>query len=205
MIYSITGKLRLVTPAFCVVETGGMGFRCAASANTLGQLPARGSEVTLFTHLAVREDAMELYAFATEQEKKCFQLLIGVSGVGPRVALAILSDSTPDRLMLAVAAGDVKAITRAQGVGPKIAQRIILELKDKAASEGLAAELGGSAGAVASMDLSGAPSAKAEAVSALVALGYGQSDAAAVIAKEEDGLPVDELVRRGLKAFMRSK
>ena len=141
--------------------------------------------------------------FSTEQERLCFRMLIGVSGVGPRVALAILSDSTPDRLMLSIAAGDAKALTRAQGVGAKLAQRIILELRDKVSDEDLGAELAAESGGAAAVAGSARSTAKSEAISALVALGYGQTDAAAVIAPMEDSLAVDELVRRALKTFMR--
>lgn len=203
MIYSITGKLKLVTPTFCVLEAGGVGYQCTASTNTLGTLPAKDTFVTLLTYLQVKEDGIELFGFATEQEKKCFQMLTGVSGVGPRVALAILSDSTPDRLMLSIAAGDVKAITRAQGVGPKLAQRIILELKDKVAKEDMGAGFLQESGLIPASAAGETPSAKSEAVSALVSLGYSGTDAAAVIAPMEDNLAVDELVRRALKAFLR--
>ena len=120
MIYSITGLLRQVAPTYCVIEACGVGYQCSASTYTLSSLPGRGQEVTLLTHLWVKEDGMELFGFSTEQEKHCFRLLIGVSGVGPRVALAILSDAAPDRLMLSIAAGDAKALTRAQGVGAKL-------------------------------------------------------------------------------------
>ena len=157
MIYSISGLLRQVAPTYCVVEACGVGYQCSASTHTLSSLPGRGQEVTLLTHLWVKEDGMELFGFSTEQERRCFRMLIGVSGVGPRVALAILSDSAPDRLMLSIAAGDAKALTRAQGVGAKLA------------------------------------------------LGYGQTDAAAVIAPMEDSLAVDELIRRALKSFTRGK
>lgn len=202
MIYCITGRLRHVAPTFCVVETGGVGYQCSASTQTLGTLPAKGGEVTLFTYLQVKEDGIELFGFATEQEKRCFQMLTGVSGVGPKVALAILSDSAPERLMLSIAAGDVKAITRAQGVGPKLAQRIILELKDKVSPEDMNAGFLRSAGA--DTPIPGVmPSAKGEAVSALVALGYSQTDAASIVARLEDSLPVDELVRKALKAIAR--
>ena len=135
MIYSISGLLRQVAPTYCVVEACGVGYQCSASTHTLSSLPGRGQEVTLLTHLWVKEDGMELFGFSTEQERRCFRMLIGVSGVGPRVALAILSDSAPDRLMLSIAAGDAKALTRAQGVGAKLAQRIILELRDKVSDE----------------------------------------------------------------------
>ena len=203
MIYSITGRLRLVAPTFCVVETCGIGYQCSASTNTLSTLPAKGGEVTLLTWLQVKEDGIELFGFSTEQEKKCFLMLIGVGGVGPRVALNILSDLTPDRLMLSIAAGDAKAITRAQGVGQKLAQRIILELKDKVAGEDLGAGFLQDAGISPAMAGSAAAGTKSEAVSALVALGYSQTDAAAAVAPMEDTLPVDELVRRALRSFMR--
>lgn len=205
MIYSITGLLRQVAPTYCVIEACGIGYQCSASTYTLSSLPGRGQEVTLLTHLWVKEDGMELFGFSTEQEKHCFRLLIGVSGVGPRVALAILSDAAPDRLMLSIAAGDAKALTRAQGVGAKLAQRIILELRDKVTDEDIGSSFGEEQGTIAALGESAKNTAKSEAISALVALGYGQTDAAAVIAPMEDSLAVDELIRRALKTFTRGK
>lgn len=205
MIYSITGLLRQVAPTYCVIEACGVGYQCSASTYTLSSLPGRGQEVTLLTHLWVKEDGMELFGFSTEQEKHCFRLLIGVSGVGPRVALAILSDAAPDRLMLSIAAGDAKALTRAQGVGAKLAQRIILELQDKVTDEDIGSSFGEEQGTIAALGESAKNTAKSEAISALVALGYGQTDAAAVIAPMEDSLAVDELIRRALKTFTRGK
>ena len=205
MIYSITGLLRQVAPTYCVIEACGVGYQCSASTYTLSSLPGRGQEVTLLTHLWIKEDGVELFGFSTEQEKHCFRLLIGVSGVGPRVALAILSDSAPDRLMLSIAAGDAKALTRAQGVGAKLAQRIILELRDKVTDEDIGSSFGEEQGTIAALGESAKNTAKSEAISALVALGYGQTDAAAVIAPMEDGLAVDELIRRALKTFTRGK
>ena len=205
MIYSITGLLRQVAPTYCVIEACGVGYQCSASTYTLSSLPGRGQEVTLLTHLWVKEDGMELFGFSTEQEKHCFRLLIGVSGVGPRVALAILSDAAPDRLMLSIAAGDAKALTRAQGVGAKLAQRIILELRDKVTDEDIGSSFGEEQGTIAALGESAKNTAKSEAISALVALGYGQTDAAAVIAPMEDSLAVDELIRRALKSFTRGK
>lgn len=205
MIYSITGLLRQVAPTYCVIEACGVGYQCSASTYTLSSLPGRGQEVTLLTHLWVKEDGMELFGFSTEQEKHCFRLLIGVSGVGPRVALAILSDAAPDRLMLSIAAGDAKALTRAQGVGAKLAQRIILELRDKVTDEDIGSSFGEEQGTIAALGESAKNTAKSEAISALVALGYGQTDAAAVIAPMEESLAVDELIRRALKAFTRGK
>lgn len=205
MIYSISGLLRQVAPTYCVVEACGIGYQCSASTHTLSSLPARGLDVTLLTHLWVKEDGVELFGFSTEQERHCFKMLISVSGVGPRVALAILSDAAPDRLMLSIAAGDAKALTRAQGVGSKLAQRIILELRDKVSNDDLSAEFAAESGGVETVTGSVRSSAKSEAISALVALGYGQTDAAAVIAPMEESLAVDELVRRALKSFSRSK
>lgn len=205
MIYSITGLLRQVAPTYCVIEACGVGYQCSASTYTLSSLPGRGQEVTLLTHLWIKEDGMELFGFSTEQEKHCFRLLIGVSGVGPRVALAILSDAAPDRLMLSIAAGDAKALTRAQGVGAKLAQRIILELRDKVTDEDIGSSFGEEQGTVAALGESAKNTAKSEAISALVALGYGQTDAAAVIAPMEESLAVDELIRRALKTFTRGK
>ena len=205
MIYSITGLLRQVAPTYCVIEACGVGYQCSASTSTLSSLPGRGQEVTLLTHLWVKEDGMELFGFSTEQEKHCFRLLIGVSGVGPRVALAILSDAAPDRLMLSIAAGDAKALTRAQGVGAKLAQRIILELRDKVTDEDIGSSFGEEQGTIAALGESAKNTAKSEAISALVALGYGQTDAAAVIAPMEESLAVDELIRRALKTFTRGK
>lgn len=205
MIYSITGLLRQVAPTYCVIEACGVGYQCSASTYTLSSLPGRGQEVTLLTHLWVKEDGMELFGFSTEQEKHCFRLLIGVSGVGPRVALAILSDAAPDRLMLSIAAGDAKALTRAQGVGAKLAQRIILELRDKVTDEDIGSSFGEEQGTIAALGESAKNTAKSEAISALVALGYGQTDAAAVIAPMEESLAVDELIRRALKTFTRGQ
>ena len=205
MIYSISGLLRQVAPTYCVVEACGVGYQCSASTHTLSSLAGRGQEVTLLTHLWVKEDGMELFGFSTEQEKHCFRLLIGVSGVGPRVALAILSDAAPDRLMLTIAAGDAKALTRAQGVGAKLAQRIILELRDKVTDEDIGSSFGEEQGTIAALGESAKNTAKSEAISALVALGYGQTDAAAVIAPMEESLAVDELIRRALKTFTRGK
>ena len=205
MIYSITGLLRQVAPTYCVIEACGVGYQCSASTYTLSSLPGRGQEVTLLTHLWVKEDGMELFGFSTEQEKHCFRLLIGVSGVGPRGALAILSDAAPDRLMLSIAAGDAKALTRAQGVGAKLAQRIILELRDKVTDEDIGSSFGEEQGTIAALGESAKNTAKSEAISALVALGYGQTDAAAVIAPMEESLAVDELIRRALKTFTRGK
>ncbi len=203
MIYSVTGKLIAMEPGFAVVEAGGIGYRCSTTTSTLAKLPNRGKEVTLLTHLYLREDVLELFGFYTEEELRCFRLLIGVSGVGPKVALAILSVLTPQKLMLAIAAGDAKAV-KVPGVGPKISQRIILELRDKFTTEDLAGGISAGSGSDFSfLTGSEAPSAQGEAVAALVSLGYSQTEAAAAIAVLDPALPVDELIKGALKRLSR--
>ena len=195
MIYSITGILRVVDPGFAVVEAGGVGYKCSTTTSTLAQLPPRESQVTLYTFLYVREDNLELFGFATEEELRCFRMLISVSGVGPKAALAILSGTTPQRLMLSIAAGDVKAL-KAPGVGPKLTQRIVLELRDKVSAEDMGR---GVSQPFFPQAAGGEMSAQGEAISALVALGYGQTDAASVVARLDASLPVDELIKAALK------
>ena len=132
MFYYLKGRAAHLAPNLAVIDCGGVGYACRTTSYTLSGLQM-GQEVTLYTHLNVREDAMELYGFGTEKERNCFQLLIGVSGVGPKAALSILSATTPEGLATAIITGDEKALTVAQGIGKKIAQRILLELKDKLA------------------------------------------------------------------------
>ena len=200
MIYNIRGKLTYIDPQFAVVECGGVGFKCFTSLNTAGNVGKLGDEVNLFTHLSVREDAMDLYGFSTQTELDYFKLLITVSGVGPKAAIAVLSELSPDRLAVAIAAGDAKAITRANGVGKKTAERIVLELKDKMVN----ASTGEISAAAASAVSAGETSASAEAVEALVALGYSQSDAAVVVGQMDKSLTVDEMIRLGLKQLSRN-
>lgn len=200
MIYNIRGKLTYIDPQFAVIECGGVGFKCFTSLNTAGNVGKLGDEVNLFTHLSVREDAMDLYGFSTQTELDYFKLLITVSGVGPKAAIAVLSELSPDRLAVAIAAGDAKAITRANGVGKKTAERIVLELKDKMVN----ASTGEVSAAAASAVSAGETSASAEAVEALVALGYSQSDAAVVVGQMDKSLTVDEMIRLGLKQLSRN-
>ena len=197
MIYCLSGILILIVRGATVVECGGVGFRCAASVFTVQQLPQLGEQVTVFTHLAVREDAMDLFAFGDQEELLCFKRLISVSGVGPKVALAILSDIPPAKFNLYVVSGDVKAITKANGVGPKLAQRIVLELKDKVELDGAsAADLPAGVGVPASGGVQG------EAISALVALGYTQAEAATAVARLEPSLSVEDMIRGALRQMM---
>ena len=134
MFYSLTGKIIHKDEQSVALLVGGVGFKCFTTRSTLAKINASNNhEETLFTYLNVREDALDLFGFYTNEELDAFKLLLGVSGVGPKAALAILSELTPDSFAVAVASGDTKAITQANGVGPKLAQRIVLELKDKLA------------------------------------------------------------------------
>lgn len=196
MFYSLTGKIVHTEPGFAVVDVGGVAFKCATSMGTLRTLRLNGS-ATLYTHLNVREDALDLFGFLTQGELNCFKLLTGISGVGPKVGIAILSELTPENVALAAAAGDSKRFTKASGVGPKLAQRIVLELKDKVKSL--------SASGLNMEELqAGGPSASgsaAQAVEALVTLGYSPSDAAAAVGRLDSALPPEELIRLALKSF----
>lgn len=199
MIYSLTGELTYIGDQFVVVDCGGVGFKCFTSVSTASSLGRIGEKVRLYTYLSVKEDALDLYGFKTEAELDSFRLLISVSGVGPKAAVSVLSEMSADKLALAVAAGDVKAITKANGVGKKIAERIVLELKDKLAGASLqgGGELISAAGAAEN-------SSAGEAVAALVALGYGKSEAAAVVGAMDQALPADEMIRQGLRQLARN-
>lgn len=199
MIYNLKGKLTVCDVNFIVVECGGVGFKCFTTLNTVKQIGKVGSEVNVFTHLSVREDAMDLYAFATPAELDSFKLLITVSGIGPKAAASILSELTPDRLALCIASGDAKSITAAQGVGKKTAERVVLELKDK--MNGIVSEsVSSSVNNASSVESSSA----SEAVAALVALGYSQSDAAVVVGSLDKSMSVDEMIRHGLKQLAKN-
>lgn len=194
MIYNVRGTLTYTDINYAVVECGGVGFKCFVSMTTLKELPPLGKDANLYTYLAVREDAMDLFGFATQQELDAFKLLISVSGVGPKAAMAVLSVLPPDRLSIAVSSGDVKSIQSAQGVGKKTAERIVLELKDKML--GIAPS---NAAAVQSIQAVASNSDAQEAVEVLVSLGFNQSDAATVVGAMDKGLSVDDMIRKGLK------
>lgn len=195
MFYSLRGKIIHRETGMFVIECAGVGYKCFSTASTLSSL-VQDKETVVFTHLSVREDAVDLYAFSTLAELNSFKMLISVSGVGPKSALALLSEVTPEKLALCIVSGDSKTLTRAQGIGPKAAQRIILELKDKIKNEELASAVVQSA---SSLDYSSGN--VSEAISALVVLGYTQSEAAAAVGKCDASLPVQELIRLALKAL----
>ena len=200
MIYSVKGELIHKKPNLAVIEAGGVGYACRTTLMTLSQIGNIGDTVKLLTYMNVREYAVELFGFKTERELDCFKMLISVSGAGPKTALAILSDTTPERFALAVATGDTKAFTKTKGVGPKLAQRIVLELKDKVTKEQLTAESGGEEFVpIASGGSAG------EAISALVVLGYSQTDAAVVVSKLDQSLPSAELIRLALQTIGKMK
>ena len=195
MIYNVNGTLTYTEPTFAVVECGGVGFKCFVSMNTLKDLTSIGTRVNLFTYMSVREDAMDLFGFSTQAELQAFKLLITVSGVGPKAAIAILSVLSPDRLSIAVSSGDVKSIQAANGVGKKTAERVVLELKDKMVGVGSAS----AASVVEGIQSVAASSNAQEAVEVLVSLGFNQSDAATVVGAMDKSLSVDDMIRNGLK------
>lgn len=198
MFYSLTGNIIYLDLNSVAVECSGVGFKCFTTMNTLRKIGGNGSKVTLYTHLNVREDALDLFGFADTYELDFFKLLISVSGVGPKAALAILSELDPDKLALCIASGDSKAITKAQGVGPKLAQRVVLELKDKV--KGIAHEDNVGYDLVAA-EAATSSAAGSEAVSALMVLGYTQSEAATAVGKLDQSLSVEEMIKQALKSL----
>ena len=164
---------------------------------TISKLPAVGEQIKLYTYLAVKEDALDLYGFYDESERTMFKLLISVSGVGPKGAVSILSNLSPERFALAVASGDAKAI-RAPGIGPKTAERIVLELRDKVSKEQAAS---GITGVEIPSPAVGVQANAAEAISALEVLGYARAEASNAVASLDASLSVEELIKHGLKAL----
>ena len=208
MFYYLCGKLTLLKNDVAVIDVGGAGYKLTISGTTYEARPANRSvkeppTVKLFTYLAVREDGIELFGFATETELATFKLLITVSGVGPKAAMSILSHLTPEKFALAVCTDDKKTISKANGIGPKTAARVILELKDK-----LMKEAGGSeAFAAVASPVPGAIAAKggklAEATDALMVLGYSRAEAMAAMKDMDIGnMELEEIIRMSLKRLM---
>lgn len=197
MIYSLTGSIEESMPGQVVIQCGGVGYLLHVPLTTQGSLPPVGGQGTLYTYLNVSENDVSLFGFATREEREMFILLTSVSGVGPKVGLAILSALPPNRIVLAVSTGDHKAFTVANGVGPKLAQRLVLELKDKIKAPAVAAgfampetaQVGPGADVVA------------QAVAALSTLGYTQSEAMLAVSKIDPGLPVAEVIRLALQGM----
>ena len=199
MIYCLTGKIVKKSMSAVVLSCGGVGYYAQCPASVAGALPGVGKEATLYTVMSVTENDVSLYGFATEEQQACFEMLTAVSGVGPKVGLAILSVMEPQRVALAISAGDHKAFKAASGVGPKLAQRIVLELKDKVAK--------GFVYGISLEDVAGAASdapasqSSAQAIAALVSLGYSQSEAALAISKIDATLPVEEIIKLALRGM----
>lgn len=202
MIYSLTGRLIHKQNSVAVVECAGVGYSCQTTNQTLSRLS--GDTVTLFTYMHITENSLDLFGFASCDELEMFKMLISVSGVGPKAALAILNEYAPDRLILFIASGDAKMITKAQGVGPKLAQRIVLELKDKA-SKMLPS------GVIAAPDDIFSSSSErsvgsdnfSEAIGALVSLGYNRSEAVQALSSVDSSLSSDDMIREALRKLAR--
>ena len=195
MFYYVNGTVAETGPNLAVIDCGGVGYACATTNYTLSQLK-KGERAKLYTHLHVREDIFELYGFSSQAELNSFRMLIGVSGVGPKAALSILSDLEPTRFMLTVAAGDSKVLTKIKGIGAKTAQRIVLELKDKISKEPLP-QPDGSYEPVSRT----AQGSVAEALSALLVLGYTQGEVTPILATLDDQLPAAELIKQTLRTI----
>ena len=198
MFYYLNGTVTVLEPNLAVLDVGGVGYACHTTGYTLSQLQ-KGRQQKLYTYCYIKEEAFDIFGFSTLEEQKLFLHLISVSGVGPKAALSILSATTPDQFLLAVMTGDEKTLTRAPGVGKKLAQRIILELKDKLT--GQLPELESASPAV----LAAVPGGKvAEASAALAALGYSQSEiGVALKGVDVETLSVEEIIRAGLRAMVR--
>lgn len=194
MIYSLNGEVTHLEQNLIVVECAGVGYACRSTSTAVSRA-VMGEKIKLYTYLNIREDAAELFGFSDESELNCFKMLLSVSGVGPKVAIAILSDLKPQEFALAVVNDDSKTITRAQGVGSKLAQRIILELKDKLKKDGSFASAD-----IPRIDLSAtASNAVSEALTALMVLGFSNSQAQKALSGLSEELSVQELVKEGLK------
>ena len=198
MIASLRGTLIHTDNVSGVVECSGVGFRLAVTKNTLYRLPQKGQEVFLYTFLAVREDALDLYGFIDADELETFRLITAVKGVGAKIGIAILSEFSPSQLRIYIASGDAKALTAASGVGIKLAQRIVLELKDKVGA--IETDDGIDLKAVGNATLN---SSTKEAVAALVSLGYTQSEASLAVGRLDTSLSTEELIKQALKQLAR--
>ena len=201
MFYYLDGTVAEILPYLAVIDCGGVGYACKTTNNTLAALK-KGQRGKLYTYLNVGEGIFELYGFATANELNSFKLLLGVSGVGPKAALAILSATTPESLAMAIVTEDAKTLTAAPGIGKKIAQRIILELKDKMSKETAAGlDFSGGQGIPAETVFT---SKAAEAVQALAVLGYSSQEAAqAMKGVDVEGLPLEEIIRQSLKKMVK--
>lgn len=197
MYYYIKGKLAYKGDNYIVVDAGGVGYMIFTSLHNIEESGTIGSQITVYTYLAVKEDALDLYGFLTVEEKEMFMRLLSVSGVGPKAALAVLSSLNISKLVTAIITGDAKSIMKAQGVGMKVAQRIILDLKDKVSTEFLDDIADNE-----KIDLAPVTDNKAEALSALVVLGYSSHDAQRALSMLSADLSTEELIKKALVNLM---
>jgi Holliday junction DNA helicase RuvA len=198
MIASLRGKLIYADNLVAVIECSGVGFKCFSSLKTLASLDEIGKDVFVHTYMAVREDALDLYAFHSTDELECFKLVTSVNGLGAKMAIALLSEFTPDQISFYILSGDAKSLTRASGIGPKLAQRMVLELKDKISKGSVT---------LSEENILVRTTARnenaTEAIAALVALGFSQSEATSAVSKLDQTLSTDELIKGGLKNLSR--
>lgn len=207
MFYYISGALAHLEPSFAVIDAGGVGYKLTISQNTYDSMPphltvSEAPRVKLFTYMAVREDGIEMFGFSSEDELDSFKMLISVSGVGPKAAISILSHLTPRKLAIAICSEDKKTISKANGIGPKTAARIVLELKDKLGREGYAAD-DTSDGSAAAIETAAKSSNLADAQNALMVLGYSKSEAISALAGIDQSAELDDMIRLALKKLMR--
>ena len=191
----IKGTLVQKSDNYIVVDANGVGYMIYTSLNSMQNTGEIGKKITIYTYLHVREDVMDLFGFTTIEEKNMFMHLISVSGVGPKAALSILSVTTPAKFALAVITNDVKTITKASGVGPKMAQRVILELKDKMKTDELEIDLEDESDDILSDN-------RSEAISALVVLGYSSNDAQKAVKGIDGTLSVEEIIKKALAGLL---
>ena len=198
MLYYVSGEVTVLEPGLAVIDCAGVGYGCSVTAYTAAQLKLN-QKAKLFITESIREDAFDLYGFISREEQRCFQLLTSVNGVGPKAAMSILSAGGPQNITLAVMTGDEKMLTAAQGVGKKIAQRIILELKDKLGGGGMELDFSGGSAAAAPVQTAGSA---AMAHAALQELGYSPAEINAALKGVDPKASTEEMVRHALRAMV---
>lgn len=194
MIASLKGILTYIDPNCCIIECSGVGFKCYLTGKTLGAMPSIGNEVKLYTFMSVKEDAIDLYGFSEISELECFKLITSVSGVGPKLGLSILTTFSPEQISTYIIDNNPKALIAASGVGLKLAQRIILELKDKVDATASGKDV---------LEFVNNSGKLAEAESALISLGFSRAEAKKALNNLQSDLPIDTLIKEALKILAR--
>ena len=195
MIHSLRGKIIYNDVKSVVIDVGGVGYCCNTTNKTLAQLQGVTGEVMLYTYMAVREDSVDLYGFYDTLELDFFKKLISVSGIGPKIGLSILSDFTPDQLALLITTGDAKTLSKANGLGPKSAQRVVLELKDKISGDMLPTTTSDF-----NFSVNNTSTAAGEAIEALVSIGFTPQEASKIVSQLDPSLSVEEMIKLALKS-----